>query len=424
MVPKLCGQDIELGNFILGDEERSSTGAEASRALLRDIDGYPAGRALAPAGGRLCPCGCGTILAGSGAGADAQDWGRKWLENGSCFYIDLNHLELASRRRRARTTTWRARTRCCASRRGPSRRRTRAGRRAARSRRWSTTATATGTATAATRLPHDAPAWDQIFRTACTTCSTWRPSRSRASSSPDRARSARRTAARRPVPAVAACRLLRDDDRAADHLRRPIVNSRDEALCGGWRRTRAPARPTRWPPARHLLRQHALPLSHAPEDRDDADRPRHDRAGPRGPLADPRRSPRRRPPLEPRSDAARARRARRRAALTAVELQSAFLDEAQRFAASGGCDGIVPRAAEIVALWGRVLETMRAGDSIPRGAARLGPETIPAPASHGPTPGSVVGLAPDQAPRLDSTRVSRQTRACSGRASRRVSSSA
>ena len=34
-VPKLCGADIELGNFILGVDGRHGTAAEASRALLR-----------------------------------------------------------------------------------------------------------------------------------------------------------------------------------------------------------------------------------------------------------------------------------------------------------------------------------------------------------------------------------------------------
>jgi proteasome accessory factor A len=47
---------------------------------------------------------------------------------------------------------------------------------------------------------------------------------------------------------------------------------------------------------------------------------------------------------------------------TAVELQHAFLDHAARFVADGGCEGIVPRAAEIVALWADTLAKLRARD--------------------------------------------------------------
>jgi Pup amidohydrolase len=91
-LPKLCGTDVELGNFIVGAGGAGQTGARAARALLRQIDGFPApnpagcdGRALADwEGGRL------------GSGYDSQDWGRKFLSNGSCVYIDLDHLELAS----------------------------------------------------------------------------------------------------------------------------------------------------------------------------------------------------------------------------------------------------------------------------------------------------------------------------------------
>ena len=39
-LPKLCGGDIELGNFVLGVPGRD-TGAMASRALLAEIDGLP-----------------------------------------------------------------------------------------------------------------------------------------------------------------------------------------------------------------------------------------------------------------------------------------------------------------------------------------------------------------------------------------------
>ena len=40
-LPKLCGADIELGNFVLGLRSNRGTGFEASRLLLREIDGLP-----------------------------------------------------------------------------------------------------------------------------------------------------------------------------------------------------------------------------------------------------------------------------------------------------------------------------------------------------------------------------------------------
>ncbi len=40
-LPKLCGADIELGNFIVGLEQTQSTGYQASRALLMEISGLP-----------------------------------------------------------------------------------------------------------------------------------------------------------------------------------------------------------------------------------------------------------------------------------------------------------------------------------------------------------------------------------------------
>jgi proteasome accessory factor A len=59
--------------------------------------------------------------------------------------------------------------------------------------------------------------------------------------------------------------------------------------------------------------------------------------------------------------AARARTASGRM-LTAIELQLLFLEEAQRSADAGGYDGIVPRAAEILAFWEDTLIRLRSGD--------------------------------------------------------------
>ena len=108
-LPKLCGADIELGNFILGLRSNRGTGYEASRLLLREIDGLPRVERF-----RSEPCDCpacrraresaepGERTGGNSQGnggsqsiVNPQDWGRKYLaSNGGCAYIDLDHLEL------------------------------------------------------------------------------------------------------------------------------------------------------------------------------------------------------------------------------------------------------------------------------------------------------------------------------------------
>lgn len=126
-VPKLCGADVELGNFILGLDLPGGTAFEASRALLAQIDGLPlahwyeapgyaslglARESYLPFNGRyswpqldghapLTDVRAGCLEPGPGDGLaqpdgfDPQDWGRKFLaSNGGCVYIDLNHLEV------------------------------------------------------------------------------------------------------------------------------------------------------------------------------------------------------------------------------------------------------------------------------------------------------------------------------------------
>jgi proteasome accessory factor A len=50
------------------------------------------------------------------------------------------------------------------------------------------------------------------------------------------------------------------------------------------------------------------------------------------------------------------------AELTAVDLQRRFFDASARFVAEGGCDGIVPDAADIIELWGDTLEKLARRD--------------------------------------------------------------
>jgi len=103
-LPKLCGADIELGNFMLG-APGADTGAQASRLLLAEIEGLPRARAVSYTTytGNFSSYSCARsptedrVEQDSRAsyGWDPQDWGRKFLPtNGGCIYIDLDHLEL------------------------------------------------------------------------------------------------------------------------------------------------------------------------------------------------------------------------------------------------------------------------------------------------------------------------------------------
>jgi len=75
----MTGADIELSNFILGLDGRADTARAAARLLLHEIPA-PYARPSDPLGWSR--------------GYDPQDTGRKFLRsNGSCFYIDLDHLE-------------------------------------------------------------------------------------------------------------------------------------------------------------------------------------------------------------------------------------------------------------------------------------------------------------------------------------------
>lgn len=104
-VPKLMGADAELGNSIDGLHRNNGTGGEAALALLREVDGV-----CSIAYGPVFDSKGGDVETGS-SGADLynayptdkanlenpQDVGRKYLSsNGGCVYIDLNHLEVCT----------------------------------------------------------------------------------------------------------------------------------------------------------------------------------------------------------------------------------------------------------------------------------------------------------------------------------------
>ncbi len=104
--PKLCGADIELGNFIRGVEQPGGTGFEASHALLAEIQGYPTiSQTHLRRPSSFVHLDSGSFVAGKnqhgsllGASLyNPQDISRQYLAtNGGCAYIDLNHLELCT----------------------------------------------------------------------------------------------------------------------------------------------------------------------------------------------------------------------------------------------------------------------------------------------------------------------------------------
>ena len=107
VLPKLCGADVELGNFFQESDRPGGTGCEASRALLHDTPGIASPSAYQ---GRCDCASCRSLgnqqrydwgqndahsYGASDYSYNPQEWGRKYLPcNGGCVYIDLDHLEL------------------------------------------------------------------------------------------------------------------------------------------------------------------------------------------------------------------------------------------------------------------------------------------------------------------------------------------
>ena len=92
-LPKLCGADLEFGNFATGVETVNGTGLEAALALLEEINGLHASPDFAPAAQPALSPLASQHRPAARADKASQDWGRKFLLNGGCFYIDLEHLE-------------------------------------------------------------------------------------------------------------------------------------------------------------------------------------------------------------------------------------------------------------------------------------------------------------------------------------------
>lgn len=372
-LPKLCGADIELGNFVLGLRSKRGTGSEASRLLLGEIDGLPRVERFR---GEPCDCAAcrraresselgdtiGLNSRGNGGAqgvVNPQDWGRKYLaSNGGCAYIDLDHLELCLPEVLSaydHVACWHAMLRIArgalesANEKLPSGKKIQV---------LVNNSDGQGNSYGShldfliTRR-----AWDNIFcrkihymlyLAAFQASSIVYTGQGKAGSE-------------NAAPEVSFQLSARADffERlvgAQTTHNRPIVNSRDEPLCGNGA-------------AGEMARLHVIffdnTLCHVAsllkvgvmqivlamieaeqvnielllDDPIDAVmRWSHD------------------PTLQARAAMTTGEE------LTAVELQLRFLEEARQFVASGGCDGVVPRAGEILALWEDTLAKLQAGD--------------------------------------------------------------
>lgn len=342
-VAKICGSDVELGNFVLGAGPVDSADF-AARALLREIEGVP-WSAAAVAGG---------------SETDPQDRERKYLANGS-VYIDLSHVECASAECRDAWThlaSWHAMLRIVRRARDAANARLPDGLAIEVLANNSDGRNAYGTHTNVLLTQR---AWQNLFE---------RRMHHLLFLAAYQVSSIVFTGQGKVGSENGAPTVDYQLSQRADHFetlvgvqtthRRPIVNARDEPLCGGWGDG---AR------ADGLARLHAIffdcTLSHVATvlrvgvlqvvlamieaERVDAALVLEDPLDALGRFAHD-------PELRARARTAAGRN------VTAVELQEAFLERARRFVADGGCDGVVPRADEIVALWADTLALLRRGD--------------------------------------------------------------
>ena len=344
-VPKLCGADVELGNFIVGVDRPDGTGYEASRALLAAID---------------APHPRGTDGAG---GWTPQDWGRKFLAtNGGCFYVDLDHLECCLPEVLSgydHVAAWHAMLRI-----------------ARRALDEVNAALPEGRSIHVLVNNSDGKghaygshldflvtrhAWDDIFRrklhhllvlAAFQVSSIVFTGQGKVGAENDTPDTAFQLSQRADffetvvAPQTTFCR--------------PIVNSRDEPLCGMLQDSAAATDLARLHciffdntlcHGSSLLKVGTMQLLLAMLEAGWASA-RLIVDDPVAAVVEWSHDP---------SLAARARMASRQK-LTAIEIQLLFLEDARRFAARRGFDGVVPRAGEILALWEDTLEKLRAGD--------------------------------------------------------------
>lgn len=370
-LPKVIGCDAEVANFFTGLDEADGAAREASRAIIREIRGHPDGT-----GALLALCAEGYAAVEGCAAEDPRDHDRAYLaETGGCFYIDLDHVEVCL----PETTSafdyvacWHAALKIlrraleAANARLPGGQKihvlvnTSDGHGHSYGSHLNFLITERCRQNIFERRVHHL-----LFLAAYQVSSILFTGQGKVGSERDGARvdyqlSQRADFFERIVGAQTTCA-------------RPIVNSRDEPLCGTTAYRRLNYEGAESDMARlhviffdstlchvsSLLKAGAMQIVLAMIEAE--------AVNPRLILEDPVAALRtwsKDPTLRAQAFACTGRRT------TAVDLQYRFLDEAARFAARGGCDGIVPRAAEILELWADTLDKLKARD-LPALAGRL-----------------------------------------------------
>jgi proteasome accessory factor A len=365
-LPKLAGADIELGNFLLGAPGGGAGGA-AARALLAEIDGLPSAGGWGGGygsgwSGRGCAEGS-RDQRGSSAGWDPQDWGRKFLpSNGGCAYIDLDHLELCVPEVLSawdHLAAWHAMLRIARDALESANARLPAGRSIqvlvnnsdghghSYGSHLSFLLTRRAWDNLIRRKPHYL-GWLASFQVSSIIYTGQGKVGSENNAPPVEFQLSQRADYFETLLGVQTT------------FERPIVNARDETLCGYSRLPADPASPARLHVIffdntlahySSLLKVGVMQLVLAMLEAGCVD--------PRLVLDDPLSAVcafSHDPTLRRQANLAAG------GAATAVELQLRFLEEARRFDATGGFDGFVPRAAEILDLWEEVLAGLADGD--------------------------------------------------------------
>ena len=357
---KVLGADVELGNFVLGMDMPGGTGAAASRRLLEEISGVASGLAS------VVPTRAYGLPSVTGSAVDPQDRGRRYLpSNSGCAYIDLDHLELALPETLSafdHVAYWRAMLRIARGAMTTANQRLPEGCRVQVLVNCSDGLGNSYGSHANVLLTR--AAWDNIFcrkphflayLSAFQISSIVFTGQGKVGSENGQP----------PVDYQLSQRADFIETLVSPQttVNRPIVNSRDEPLCGphsAWQRAPDDVELARLHviffdstlcQIASLLRAGTLQLVVAMLEAGYVD-PSLAVDDPLDALHAWSRDP---------SLRARARMTNGME-LTAVDLQLRFLDAAKRFAAQGGCDGVVPRADEILALWEDTLIKLRGGE--------------------------------------------------------------
>jgi proteasome accessory factor A len=353
-VPKICGADAELGNFVLGLDRPGGSGHEASRAILREVVGVPGVRPVHAANCRCTDCMSGRSI----TRFDERDWGRKFsAANGGCIYIDLDHLELCLPEVRSAfdwVAAWHATLRIARAAVGRANERQPEGREV---RVLVNNSDGLGHSYGAhLNFLVARRAWDNLFERKIQHL-LWLAAYQVSSIVMTGQGKVGAENGRPPAPYQLSQRADFFECIAGSQTTfdRPLVNSRDEAHCGRWSRREGDER---LEPGDTMARLHVIfydsnlchvanllkvgvmqiVLSMIEAEEVDTSLLLDD---PLSAVLEWSRDPQ----LE-----ARARTCDGRS-LTAVEMQLLFLERAKAFVERGGCEGIVPRVEEIVAVW-------------------------------------------------------------------------